>query len=276
LTLGLPGRAGSGDGYIDWNDEGETMKRARFLNAPKAVLLPTSLLIAAVGGLSGCVSTLPSGTPGATATATPASYTPAERKLRSESAQFAKTSLQGCLAGAAAGALIGALTGEDSGRRAMIGAAGGCAAGFAVNAYVQNKRSQYRDTEARINAMIADVREENENISGLISITRDVIAEDKKRIAAVNAKIRSNEISAAQARAELARVKENRRVLGNTIDGLKDKQAGFAEAAKLERSAGAETAKLDAEIRELKGKVATLEAEAELIDREIAASPVAA
>ncbi|WP_295886449.1 YMGG-like glycine zipper-containing protein [uncultured Thiohalocapsa sp.] len=272
MTLGLPAPAGSRHRYVYEDDEGKTMKRAKLLNAPAPAILPTSLLIAALGGLSGCVSTLPSGTP----EATPASYTPAERKLRSESEQFAKTSMQGCLAGAAAGALIGALAGGDSGRNALIGAAGGCAAGFAVNAYVQNKRSEYSDTEARINAMIADVRADNDNISGLINITRDVIAEDKERIAAVNAKIRSNEISAAQARTELARVRENRRVLGETIGGIKDKQAGYAEAAKVERGAGADTTKLDAEIRELKGKVATLEAEAELIDQEIAASPVAA
>ncbi len=254
------------------------MKRRSLLASHEAVVLHTSLLLAALGGLNGCVASLPSDSAGSTPGATGGAYTQAERKLRSDSAQFVKTSMQGCVAGAVTGALIGALIGrdDDRGRAVAIGAAGGCAAGLAVNTYVQSKRSQYRDSEARINAMIADVRADNERIAGIISTTRTVIAEDKRRIAEVSAKIRSQEISAAQARAELARVRENRRLLGNTIDSVKQRQADWSEIARIERGSGAQTAGLDAEIRELKGKVATLEAEAELIDREIAASPVAA
>lgn len=235
---------------------------------------------AALAGLSGCVATMPSTGVGAS----PASYTTAEKEMRNQAQPFSKTSLQACAAGAAAGAVLGLLVDslqnddrKNSRRdKVLIGAAGGCVAGMATNVYVQNKRNQYQDNEARINAMIADVREDNERLSDLVATTRDVIADDKRRIAEVNRQVRNKEISAAQARAELSRVKENRRLLGNTIDGVKQRQADWTEISKIEKQAGANTAGLDAEIARLEKKRVALEAEAALIDREIAATPAAA
>lgn len=248
---------------------------------PTAVMALFGLFIAvSLTGLSGCYATVP--TTGASASY--ASYSPAEEALRKQAQPFSQTSMQGCVAGAAAGALLGLLVdsmqNSDSkhSRRnsVLIGAAGGCAAGMAANVYVQNKRNQYQSNEVRINAMIADVRADNECIAGLISTTRKVIADDKRRIAEVNRQYRDKQISAAQARAELARVKENRRLLGNTIGGVKEREENWSEVARIERSSGANTRQLDAEIGQLKNKVAVLEAEAALIDREIAATPAAA
>jgi hypothetical protein len=239
----------------------------------------SALFIAIVGGLSGCVATTPiqlGAYGGANSGMTNASYTPAEQKLRQDSQLFGKTSMQGCLAGAAAGALIGMLASRDRGRGAAIGALGGCAAGFAVNAYVQQKRGQYQNNEARINAMIADVRSDNQKLAAMVSTTRAVIAEDKRRIASVNTRYLNEQISADQARAELARVKENRALLDNSIKNVKKREQDWTEIAALERKTGADTSGLDAEIRQLRKKADTLQAEAALIDREIAASPVAA
>ncbi|QQO55914.1 MAG: hypothetical protein N838_23780 [Thiohalocapsa sp. PB-PSB1] len=238
-------------------------------------LLRGFLLGALLSGLGGCTSTLPkaptaaaSGNNGAVYAS---AYTPAEQQLRKESNQFAKTSLQGCLAGAAAGALVGLLASRDRNKGLLIGAAGGCAAGFATNAYVQQKRGQYRNNEARVNAMIADVRADNQKLAGMISTTRQVIADDRQRIAKINAGIRNRELSASQARVELARVKENRRLLGNSIEQAEKKYEDWNQIAAMERQTGANTARLDSEIQQLKQKVVALEKEAELIDREIAA-----
>lgn len=248
------------------------------------IMLSTMALAASLAGLSGCVATMPGGEPGSGVRATPASYTPAEQRLRNQAQPFSKTSLQACAAGAAAGALLGLLVdglqGDDrkNSRRdkVLIGVAGGCVAGMATNVYVQNKRNQYQDNETRINAMIADVREDNERLSDLVSTTREVIADDKRRIAEVNRQIRNKEISSAQARAELASVRENRRLLGKTIEGVKQRKSDWSDISEIERQSGADTARLDKEIGQLEKKVAALQAEAALIDREIAATPAAA
>lgn len=243
-----------------------------------AILCRSAMAVALVATLSGCVTTMPTGGSGGGVRATSASYTPAERQLRQESTLFSKSAAQGCLAGAVAGALLGVLIANDRnrGRGAAIGAVGGCAVGVGVNAYVQNKRSQYQNNEARMNAMIADVRADNQKISRLIATTQTVIADDKRKIAQVKANYRDKQLSAAQARAELARVKENRILLGNTITDVKKKKADWVQISSLERRSGTNTARLDSEIGVLKKQVATLEAEAALMDREIAATPAAA
>lgn len=247
--------------------------------APASMLFGVAMAVA-LTGLSGCYATMPT----AGASASYARYTPAEAALRRQAQPFSKTSMQGCVAGAAAGALLGLLVDsmQNDGRRnsrrdkVLIGAAGGCAAGMAANVYVQNQRNRYYSNEARLNAMIADVRADNERIAGLIATTRQVIADDQRRIAEVKRQYRDKQISLAAARAELARVQENRRLLGNTIAGVKERQENWSEVAAIERRAGANTTQLDAEIRQLKNKVSVLEAEAALIDREIAATPAAA
>ena len=243
-----------------------------------AVVCGSAMAVVLVATLSGCMATTPTGGSGGGASAARSSYTPAEQKLRKDSRLFSKSSAQGCMAGAVAGALIGAMLSNkrNRGRGAAIGAAGGCVVGVGVNAYVQNKRGQYRNNEARMNAMIADVRADNKKISRLIATTQTVIADDKRKIAKVKADYRNKQISAAQARAELARVQENRYLLGNTISDVRKKEDDWVQISKLERRSGVNTARLDSEIGALKNKVSTLEAEAALIDREIAATPAAA
>jgi hypothetical protein len=230
-----------------------------------------------IAGASGCATTAPMGGPsGSGISTTKAGYTPAEQDLRRESTLFSKSSAQGCLAGAAAGALIGILSSRNDTRGAIIGALGGCAVGVGANAYVQNKRGQYQSSEARINAMIADVRADNAKLSRLVATTQTVIADDKRKIAQVKAGLRDKQLSVAQANAQLARVKENRRLLANTIADVQRKEDDWVQISQFERQSGANTAQLDSEIGVLKNKVATLKAEAALIDREIAATPAAA
>ncbi len=236
----------------------------------------SALALALAASLSGCSSAMPTAGPSTATGASNAGYTPAERKLRQESTLFSKSSAQGCLAGAAAGALIGLLADRHGSRGAVVGALGGCVAGVGVNAYVQSKRGTYRDNEARMNAMIADVRADNQKLSQLIATTKTVIADDQRKIAQVQAAYRDKQISVSQAQTELTRVKENRRLLGNTIADVKKKEDEWVQIAKLEKQSGANTARLDAEIGALKDKVTTLQAEAALIDREIAATPAAA
>ncbi len=247
---------------------------------PRTILLNSAATVALIAALSGCATTMDSS--GRSASSTRTAYTPAEKQLRQESSLFSKTSAQGCLAGAVAGALIGLLATHNSNdnrnrnRALALGAAGGCAAGVGANAYVQNKRGQYRDNEARMNAMIADVRKDNQQLARLIELNRTVIAEDKRKIAQVKANLRDKQISSAQARAELARVRENRSLLANQINDAKEKQQEWVDISQVEQQAGANTVKLDSEIGTLKKQIASLEAEAALIDREIAATPAAA
>lgn len=204
------------------------------------------------------------------------SLTPSEQRLREQSSGLdAKTSIQGCVAGAVAGALLGMLSDGKREQNMMIGAAAGCAVGFAANAYVQSKRQQYQNTERRIAAITEDVRADNARVAALIATSEEVIANDRNRLTQINESYQAKAASTEQAKRELASVKANRDHLNSTVSSLKTKQADWVEVAALERQAGSDTSPLDQEIDLLQRRIAGLEKEVALIDQQINASPVA-
>lgn len=238
------------------------------------LLLPSVVLV------SGC-NTLPT-VGGSAATTSGSSVSRSqlsadEKKLRTQSAGFkGKSYVQGCIAGAAAGALVGMLVrGDNRSKNVLIGAAAGCGAGLAANAYIQSKRQQFSNNEDRINAIIADVRADNERLAGLITTTESVIAADRNKIAKVDAAYESKGISLQQARSQLASVRANRDHLQGTVKNLQENTDRWEEIAALEQSTGANTAELDAEISRMESKVNSMKREVALLDDQINASPVA-
>jgi len=224
---------------------------------------------------TGCVSMQPRSGAGAS-TGSKGSLTPAERKMREDSAKLdVKSSIQGCLAGAAAGALVGLLAGGGRSRDIVIGTVGGCVVGVGANAYIQSKRKQYYSNEERIQSEIADVRADNERLARLVSSSKKVMAADRRKIASLEKAYRNKSMSLEQARREMDAVKANRDHLENTVGSLKKKEKDWQEISEAERNSGANTAGLDAEIRKLRKKVNRLEKEVALMDQEIVTSPIA-
>lgn len=241
------------------------------------LLLPSFVLV------SGC-NTMPT-TGGAAANTSSSSasrlastreLTADEKKLRAQSAGFKGQSyVQGCVAGAAAGALVGMLVRGDRSQNVLIGAAAGCGAGLAANAYIQSKRQQFSDNEDRINAMIADVRADNEKLASLIDTTKSVIAADRSRIAEVDAAYRSKSISLQQAKTQLASVRANRDHLQGTVKNLEEKTKNWETISASEREIGTDTSGLDMEISQMESKVNSMKSEVALLDSQINASPIA-
>lgn len=208
------------------------------------------------------------------------SLTPAERRMRQESGVFSKSNVQGCMTGAIGGALLAALLtnkGRDRrGRNIAIGAVVGCGIGVGVNSYVQTQRAHYRNHEARMRVMIADVRRDNEKLARLISTSKEVMAEDRRKIAAIDSAYRAKGVSTAEAKVQMRRVRANRDHLKNTLASVQRKHEDWVQVSRMERQVGADTAGLDAEIRRLQVQVSSLEDEIELMDQQIRVSPVAA
>lgn len=205
------------------------------------------------------------------------SLTPAEQRLRQESTLMeGKSALQGCVVGAIGGALIGMLAGGDKRNNNLLaGAAIGCGAGLAANAYVQYQRDQYQDNEQRIMAMTADVRVDNEKLARLIATGHEVMAADQRKIGEINAAYRKKSISADAMRRQIAGIKANRDQLQQTVAAMQKKENRWAEIASQERQAGSNTAELDAEIGRMKSRVSSLQQEVTLLDQKINASPAA-
>ena len=207
-----------------------------------------------------------------------ASLTPAERQMREESKFFTKSNVQACLAtGLAVGVLAALLSGGGNrGRNAALGFAAGCGIGVGVNSYVQNKRTHYRNGEQRMNSIIADLRQENQKLTRLIDTSGQVLQEDRRRIAQIDGAYENKTISLAEAKKRMARVRDNRDHLKTTLAALKEKQDEWYKVRDIEQRGGVNTAGLDAEIATLEQQVSSLEGEIELMDQQIAASPVPA
>jgi archaellum component FlaC len=199
--------------------------------------------------------------------------TASEQRMREQAATYNQTVLEGallgCLGGGLGGAGIGGATGgkDKKGKNALLGAAVGCAVGGAigggVGAYVADKQEKFATKEQQLDAMIGDVRGENQRLSGLISSTQQVIADDKARMDQIDQQLASGKITMEQAKKQIASVDDNRAYLDNTIKELRKRKDTYAEAAK-QTTNGASKAKADAmnqEIATLEKQISQLEAE---------------
>lgn len=244
------------------------------LQPPGSFRAPATL-IAATLGLFACVSNAPNDRP-YYGRSTP--LTPAEQQLRAQSKSYAGTSSQACLSVGAVAAVAAYLLSDRKhrGRNAAIAGAAGCGVGMGVNHYVQTRRAQYANDEQRLHVMIMDVRQDNERLERLVGTTKQVVADDRRRIARIDAAYRAKEIDIARARSEMRAVLDNRDHLRQTLGALQQKESEWKKVSIYERHAGNDTQALDIEIQELRRKISTIEEELAVMDQEISVSPVAA
>ena len=202
-------------------------------------------------------------------------FTPAEQRLRDQADTFNQTVLEGCAAGAVAGTAGGALAGRDW-KTALIGAVIGTAIGCGAGAYIANIQEQRTLDEQQMDKVIADVRADNERLTGLVNTAQDVIAADKAKIEQIDRQLATGQISMAQARSEMASVDENQRYLESTLGNVRLRQNEWKEVAAEARRRGdtQKVAEMDREIVKLETQVASLESELDTLVERRRVSPV--
>jgi hypothetical protein len=188
------------------------------------------------------------------------SLTPEERRLREQSKAFQKTVWEGVLIGASAGALWGIVQGKDTEgilKRALIGGAVGGLAG----AYVANKQKQYSNKEDQLDSMISDVQKSNKETEELIGSARQVLAEDKRRLASVEKRYKAGQATAADLSSTRSRVSENKAVVTQATKGAREKYSMFegAEQEYRQQNPGTDTARLQSELRAYNQQIETLD-----------------
>lgn len=214
---------------------------------------PVAASLAACVLLSGCVTTA----------GDPSQMTPAERKMREQADTYNQTVLEGLLTGCAAGGAIGAVSrSKNRGQNALIGCGIGAVLGAGAGAYVADKQEQYASKEEQLDAMIADVRKENERLAGLITTTQQVIADDKARIEQIDKDLAAGKITMDQAKAKMASVDDNTRYLDNTLKELRKRRQTYVDAAAQTKSKNTtQNQAMTEEITKLEGQIAQLQSE---------------
>jgi len=186
------------------------------------------------------------------------------RLTGSHSAQFfSRSGANACLGAAAVGALACQLSNASNKDRCMIQAAiVACGVAMGANYYLDHRRAQYANTEDRLDAYIADVRKDNQQLQALSATARQVIADDRRAIEQIKRDIAANRVQQAQAHRRLAEIDANTRYLQGTLANVRAKEQEWIKVAQVERRSGGQRVDmLDAEINRMRQHAARLEAE---------------
>ncbi len=215
-----------------------------------------------IGDTVSSASSWMSGVAGGSSTqaTTEADLTPAERRMREQSKAFQKTVWEGVLIGAAAGSLWGVIQGDkgsDVLKKALIGGAVGGLAG----AYIGHKQKQYANKEDVLDSMTADVRKSNQETTELIASVREVIAEDKRRLADVQKRYKQGQATEAEVASTRKRISSNQAVVAQASKGAREKFQMFqgAEQEFRKQNPATSTAGLQTELKTYNSQIATLD-----------------
>lgn len=175
---------------------------------------------------------------------------------------FSKSGLQACAGGALVGVLACKLGNPNDERKCMLAAGlAGCGVGIGANYYLDNQRANYANAEDRLDATIADVRRDNQELEMLGDAARSVIADDKRKIEQIKQDIAANNVEHARAEQQIAEIDANTAYLKKSLADVRSKQQEWIKVADAERNSGAKTDMLDAEISKMQQQVAQLESE---------------
>ena len=152
-----------------------------------------------------------------------------EEQLREQGRKFDKTVWQGALIGAVAGAVIGAVAGGDA-EDAVGGAIVGAGIGALAGMYIAHKQKLYASAEDQLDSMIADVRASNRDAEALIADAKTVLAEDRRRLSAIDARYRRGQATEDELVQERGRAWGNRKVVEKAALGASDQYRMFEGA----------------------------------------------
>jgi hypothetical protein len=195
----------------------------------------------------------------------PDGETPAEARMREDSSRFNATVLGGTVAGCGIGAVVAALgckIGGGDARRVRHCAVAGCvvlgAAGAADGYHTAKQQQASRDRVRTTQAMVADVRQDNQKIQAFLESSDKVLADSRARLRQIDAQVAARRISTDQAAVERRRIEQNRDLMQSTLEEMKRSRDVYHEAAKKEPT-GAGHRDLDGELNRMDQKIASLE-----------------
>lgn len=113
--------------------------------------------------------------------------------------------------------------------------------------------------EDRLNAYIADVRQNSQMVQKSTAKLNAATAKNNQLIAKVNSQLKSGTIQKAEAKQQLAQVDADIKAAQERLSVMKSNLNMLSDTAKAERSSGASSKRLDQEISQLRKQVSTYE-----------------
>jgi len=207
----------------------------------------------------------------AQAEASTPTLTSQEQTLRENENSFQRTVGEGAAIGGLIGGLVGLAVGGNA-RAAALGAGTGALIGGATGYYVAKRKEEFTTEEARVDSMIADVKQDNEKLQTYVATARQVIAADKKKLAEIKQLFESKQVSLDEARQRLSLVEENRDLIQTALTNLQVRHKDYAEAVEKARAESPtdNLRDMEVEIAAMEGNINSLERDLDELNEALA------
>lgn len=196
---------------------------------------PAALAIAAAVALNACAA-------GHGADGQP--LTPAQQQLREQNERFVETIATAAVVGAVLLGILGAIAAgrENRGAGAAAGIAAGAALGAAAGHYIAKRNQRFASREQAAMARIEAANEEVAEQEATARAAQTVAAENRAKLAELEARIRAGQANAAQIAAQRRAVTDDLAAIDTAIENSRRVEAAMrtdraeAQAAKVSES----------------------------------------
>ena len=147
----------------------------------------------------------------------------AGQRLESETGNMTRTIIGGAVAGAVLGAIAGYLISGGRAKGALIGAAAGGALGAGAGYRVARAKKNYARAEDRLDHYAKVIREENQRLASYNDTVRQVVAEDRARLAGLRRLLADRKISRDQAAGDVRRARRHLGLVDKALASAKKK-----------------------------------------------------
>jgi len=185
---------------------------------------------------------------------------------------FSKSGLTACAGGALVGLATCKLSNTCDSDKGMITAAlVGCGVGMGANYYLDQRRAEYANTEQRLDAMIADVREDNRKLQTLTATATDVLQQDRQKLATLKTQLAQQQVARTAAQQQLAQVDANTRYLRTSLANLQKREQEWRQVAQAEQQKSQQHQQLNDEINRMQKQIISLQESVQDVEQQRAA-----
>lgn len=198
---------------------------------------------------------------GGIAGANAAALSPQQQQLRQQSERWNRTVLTGAGVGALGGAGLGALADRrNPGRGALIGATAGLIAGALAGAGVAGRNLEFENRELSAGQRIEAAQQISQNLNNAAATSERVANENRQKLAQLDRRFRSGQITAAHYRSETSAMQQDAEVMRKTAGDARNARERLLESSRQVPQLINEESKIDSAQRRLESSASDLEA----------------
>lgn len=186
---------------------------------------------------------------------------------------FSKSAWQACAVGAGIGGVGCLLLGGRAGT-CVASAAVSCGLAMGVNYYLDSKRADYANTEARLDIYIQDIKKDTYEVQAVTQVAKAVLDKNLMTLNALRNQIKNDTVNKKQAENDLTQIDANITYLNDKLQRMKKIERDWVTVSSEEKQAGVNVSQLDKQINQLNKQIAVLENQINIVSKQRSAVKV--